>query len=97
MRAVLVMSTLLLVGAPTAPAERADTYPRRIGIDVERYRFELTLEDGTDAIEGRTTVSVLFTANGVTEVVLDLASLDSSGLGMVVRSVSTETGEALSF
>ncbi len=77
------------VGAPTA-----DDYPRRIGLDVENYRFELTLRDDTDVIQGRTTVAVRFTNNGVTELVLDLAGVGESGNGMTVRSV-TSGGETL--
>ncbi len=74
----------------------SDLYPRRIGIDVENYRFELTLSDETDEILGRATVSVLFTSNGVTELLLDLASVDAEGRGMTVSGVTAD-GEGLRF
>jgi aminopeptidase N len=63
---------------------------------VERYRFELTLSDAQDRIEGRTTVSVIFTNNGVTELLLDLVEADAGGAGMTVRSV-TAAGAPLDF
>jgi aminopeptidase N len=72
-------------GVPRAP----DDYPRRIGIDVEGYRFELTLSDDTDEIVGRATVSVRLTNNGVTELQLDLRSRDERGRGMYVSAVSS--------
>ncbi len=54
-RARLWMLALLvppILGADT----ELDTYPRRTGIDIENYRFEITLSDDTDEIEGRATV-----------------------------------------
>lgn len=66
-----------------------DDYPRRIGVDVEAYRFELTLRDDTDRIAGRTTVSVRFTNNGVTELPLDLVGAGEDGKGMSVSSVES--------
>jgi aminopeptidase N len=64
-----------------------DEYPRRIGIDIENYRFELTLRDDRDVIEGRATVSVRFTKVGVTELPLDLIGANGEGQGMTVTSV----------
>ena len=87
--ALLVVATL---GADTG----LDTYPRRTGIDVEHYRFELTLSDDTDEIVGRATVSIRFRANGVVAVPLDLTSVDGSGRGMRVSSV-TRSGAALDY
>jgi len=74
------------VGAD-ATAVLPDDYPRRIGIDIERYRFELELSDGTDAIEGRATVSVRFTGSGATRLPLDLVGSRPDGTGMTVRAV----------
>ena len=34
------------------PHPTLDEYPRRVGIDVENYRFELTLSDTADQIDG---------------------------------------------
>ena len=58
-------------------------------MDVEHYRFELTLTDRDDRIHGRTTVAVRFTANGPRELVLDLATPDGTGKGMTVGRVHT--------
>jgi len=96
MRRVRLLVLALLV-LPTLGADTAlDTYPRRTGLDVENYRFELTLSDDTDEIVGRTTVSIRFRANGVVEVPLDLTSVDGSGAGMRVSSV-TASGAALDY
>ncbi len=91
---LLVLALLVL---PTLGADSAlDTYPRRTGIDIENYRFELTLSDDTDDIVGRTTISIRFRANGVVAVPLDLTSVDGSGAGMRVSSV-TASGAALDY
>ena len=43
---LLVLAFLVL---PTLGADtRLDTYPRRTGIDVDNYRFEITLRDDPD-------------------------------------------------
>jgi aminopeptidase N len=73
-----------------------DDYPRRIGIDVEHYRFELTLRDDTDAIDGRATISVRFRNNGVIELPLDLTGDTGAGSGMAVSRV-TAGGAELAF
>jgi aminopeptidase N len=105
---LLLFSALLVFGPhpdvgplpDVAPSLRSvpslDDYPRRIGIDVEHYRFELELSDETDRIEGLATISVRFTNNGVTELPLDLTGLGTSGRGMTVSSV-TAGGQALVF
>jgi aminopeptidase N len=69
-----------------------DDYPRRVGIDVEHYRFELTLTDLDDRIGGRATVFIRFTENGPTELVLDLATSDATGTGMTVGRVHSRGG-----
>ena len=89
-RAIL---TALLVLA--AAAARADTYPRQPGVDALHYAFRLTLGDETDEIVGETTASVRFLSDGVTEVVLDLASA-AGGKGMTVSSAASG-GEPVSF
>lgn len=88
------------VAAPLAVAVLAatpgDDYPRRVGIDVEAYRFELELSDESDEIRGRATVTVLFTRDGVEELPLDLVGRGSDGRGMVVRAV-TSAGAPVQF
>ena len=67
-----------------------DTYPRQ-PVDVEHYRFALTLTDSTDRIEGQATVRMRLLAAGLTRVELDLAGVTAArqGKGMVVRAVSS--------
>ena len=81
---LLSLGLLLSWGSPGA-----DPYPRRVGIDIERYRFDLELRDDTDEITGRATVTVRFTQDGVTELPLDLVSRSAEGQGMRVSSVSS--------
>jgi aminopeptidase N len=85
--AAVAAGAAVAVGASPAGSAFIDDYPRRIGVDVERYRFELTLSDDTDEIVGRTTVSVRFTNTGVAELPLDLVGQNASGRGMTVASV----------
>lgn len=84
------------VGPVDDVAAAIDEYPRRIGIDIENYRFELTLRDDSDVIEGRATVSVRFTNAGVTELPLDLVGANGEGQGMTVTSVEV-AGRPLDF
>ncbi|MCH7991008.1 MAG: M1 family metallopeptidase [Gemmatimonadetes bacterium] len=91
-----MMISVALAGSSAHTAPELDDYPRRIGIDVENYRFELTLNDDADEIVGRATVSIRFTSNGVTELDLDLTSVNDEGLGMSVGSV-TSNGVPLMF
>ena len=72
MRAILVLAAALLLQPHPAPT--LDEYPRRVGIDVENYRFELTLSDADDQIDGRAVISIRFTEDGVAELPLDLTS-----------------------
>jgi aminopeptidase N len=72
-----------------ALAAALDDYPRRIGVDVEHYRFELALSDDTDVIAGRATVTIRFTGNGVAELPLDLGTPRPDGTGMTVTAVTS--------
>ena len=82
----LLVVTVLCIGIS---ASLADTYPRRIGIDVLNYRFEVLLSDASDEIFGRSAVTVLFTRDGVAELPLDLTDIDDTGQGMRVLGVSS--------
>ena len=64
----------------------------RPGIDIEAYRFELTLRDDSEQITGRATVTFRFTADGVVELPLDLIGLGPDGQGMEVDGVTTAGG-----
>ncbi len=92
-RAVLLPA--LFVGL-LAAAGPEDNYPRRLGIDVESYRFELALSDDSDEIDGRASVTVRFTSNGVVELPLDLVGRTADGRGMEVTAVMSGE-ESLAF
>ena len=96
MRVLWLLSSVLLTAASWPTDAGTDSYPRRIGIDMENYRFELTLSDDTDEIVGRATVSLRFASNGPTELPLDLTSVNGEGLGMTVGAV-TANGAPLGF
>jgi len=66
---IIAVLTLLL---STAAGAAADVYPRQPGISVERYTFDITLNDANDDIAVRATVDLAFIAAGVTAVELDL-------------------------
>ena len=89
MRVLWLLATALLTPIHPAISSDTDDYPRRIGIDIEHYRFEITLSDDRDVIVGRTTVTVRFTSNGATELLLDLTSRNEQGQGMTVGSVTS--------
>ena len=89
---------ILLAALPVATAPlAAQDGPGRPGIDIEAYRFELALSDDTDEIAGRATVTLRFTADGVTEVPLDLIGRGADGRGMEVLSVTDPEGGPLPY
>jgi aminopeptidase N len=71
-----------------AVAVRGDPYPRQ-PIDVEHYRFALTLTDSSDRITGEATVRLRLLQANVVRVTLDLADMRDArqGRGMQVISV----------
>ena len=83
---IQALASLLLIVA--APVGRTDGY-RRQPVDVEHYRFVLTLSDSTDRIAGEATVRMRLLAAGLTRVELDLADASSArnGRGMRVSAV----------
>ncbi len=87
-----VLSFLLLgLTLVTAePSSAGDTYPRQPGIDVQHYKFALSLNDSTDAIDGEATVTVRFTKTGLTGFFLDLAT-PANGKGMTVTRVTGDS------
>ncbi|HLO81042.1 MAG TPA: M1 family metallopeptidase [Chitinophagaceae bacterium] len=70
----------------------ADDYPRNYSIDIIHYAFELKLLDNTDEITGKATISILFKADDISQVRLDLINRTEqrSGKGMVVESVTLD-------
>lgn len=87
----LLLLAALGTSLGASPAPTRDTYPRQ-PVDVEHYRFALTLTDSTDRIEGEARVRMRFLADGLTRVELDLAAVtpERQGKGMVVRAVSLD-------
>jgi aminopeptidase N len=67
-----------------------DDYPKNRHIDIERYVFDLTLNDANDSLAGSATIVARFLADGITTLRLDLinAGYDSAGRGMVVSRVT---------
>ncbi|MFN0097264.1 MAG: M1 family metallopeptidase, partial [Gemmatimonadaceae bacterium] len=92
--AILLPALTALTALPSAPA---DTYPRQ-PLDVEHYRFALTLADSIDRIEGEATVRMRLLSAGLRVVQLDLADASPArnGRGMNVRAVSSG-GRTLAF
>ena len=97
---------LLIVAALASHAPRPisipktttrDTYPRQ-PVDVQHYRFQLTLSDTTDRIEGAATVRMALLAADLRTVSLDLIAKTAArqGRGMTVRAVSRD-GKPLAF
>lgn len=78
---------LLLLLASLATSLSADTYPRQ-PLDVEHYRFAITLADTTDRIAGEATVRLRVLA-GVSAIALDLANVSPTrdSKGMTVQGV----------
>ncbi len=81
-------TALLLASMVTRPF---DTYPRQ-PVDVEHYRFALTLADSTDRIDGTATIQLRMLTAGVTAVTFDLADATDTrqGRGMRVTSVTRQ-------
>lgn len=93
-RRVAVVALFATAGGASAAA---DTYPRQ-PIDVEHYRFAITLSDTTDRIGGEATVRARWLAAGVGTLALDLANATPArdGKGMVVQRVASG-GRTLAF
>jgi len=73
----------------------ADAYPKNPGIDIQHYRFDLTLSDATDEIKGIATINILFKEKDISNVRLDLTNADN-GKGMKVESV-IQNGKSLEY
>lgn len=64
-----------------------DAYVRQAAIDIQHYRFEIEIEDKSDRMRGRAKLDVL-ALQAYSKINIDLGSLDASGKGMQVESVS---------
>lgn len=81
-----VVIAAVLAWAPGAV--RADAFPRQPGVDALHYVFRLTLSDASDEITGEATARLRLVKEGLSEVVLDLASVTNSK-GMMVTAVTS--------
>lgn len=88
---ILLFATAALAKGPL------DRYPRQ-PVDIEHYRFAITLADTTDRIEAEATVRLRLLRPDVRTVALDLADVTPArqGRGMRVSAV-TSRGVALTF
>jgi aminopeptidase N len=73
----------------------ADNYARQPGIDAQHYTFRISLTDANDEVAGEATIDLRFLQSGVSQVVLDLTSVED-GKGMNVTAVNSR-GAALKF
>ena len=88
---------LLVMVAAVASTAQADPYVRQ-RIDVQHYRFAITLADSTDRISGDATIRFAVLQADLTQVWLDLAGVTPArqGRGMRVSGV-TRDGSPLVF
>ncbi|MEQ8303350.1 MAG: M1 family metallopeptidase [Cyclobacteriaceae bacterium] len=70
-------------------ANATDNYPKNPNIDIDNYRFALTLSDDSDVIRGEAEISVLLKKDGVESLRFDLIgkSENMGGKGMIVSVV----------
>ncbi|HNC30235.1 MAG TPA: M1 family metallopeptidase, partial [Cyclobacteriaceae bacterium] len=72
-----------------------DNYPKNPDIDVQHYRFDITLSDETDEIKCTATIEILLKKKDIRQIRLDLTNV-SSGKGMTVSAI-TQNGKQLSY
>lgn len=87
-----ILSAFFLLIAAGTPRP-ADTYPRQ-PVDVEHYRFALTLSDSTDRIVGEATVRMRLLAADIRSVTLDLADASGAKTGRGMRVSAVTRGRA---
>ncbi len=73
----------------------SDPYPKNPAIDVIHYIFQIEVNDLTDVIAGKASITIQF-KKAIEEFELDLYNQDSSGKGMEVKGVAWN-GKQLSF
>lgn len=64
-----------------------DPYPKNENIDIRHYLFQLEVNDTTDVLSGRASLTILF-KKPITEFELDLVGKSNNGKGMTVSTVS---------
>jgi len=87
----LALPLLLAFAFVCTPAAAIDDYPRDWDVDVQHYRFHLTLSDASNEIVGSTEITVRFAQAGVRQVTLDLVGrTPEAATGMAVVAVTSE-------
>lgn len=85
MRLILFIFSL----ATCLTVQATDKYPRNPAVDVQHYKFEVTLTDNSDNIQVLASVTTLFRLKGLSQIRLDLVN-ESQGKGMRVKQVKAE-------
>ncbi|MBK7132734.1 MAG: M1 family metallopeptidase [Bacteroidales bacterium] len=67
-----------------------DGYKRNLNVDIIHYKFNVSVNDSTDRIDGKTTIKVKF-LNYADVISLDLSNRDTTGRGMLVSAVSVNS------
>ncbi len=89
LRGLLAAAFVLMPAAFAA----ADHYPRQSAVDIRHYAFALEIKDSADVLSGEAVIDVLFTADGITALALDLDGPSADGkTGMTVSAVRSESG-----
>jgi aminopeptidase N len=69
----------------------ADSYPRQLSVDIRNYIFKVELTDDASLISAEAEIDVLFRAEGIAELFLDLIGRSADGkTGMTVSAVKAE-------
>ncbi len=79
--------SILVFSVFVSTANGKDAYPKNPDIDIQHYRFELTLSEGSDEIHGIAVIDIQFKKSGVSKLRLDLFSKAPEGKGMIVESI----------
>jgi aminopeptidase N len=89
------MRLILLFLFVSLTVSATDKYPKNADIDVQHYKFDITLSDETDEIKCSATIDILLKKKDIRQVRLDLINADK-GKGMTVASVM-QNGKKLSY
>jgi len=89
------MRLILLFLFVSLTVSATDKYPKNADIDVQHYKFDITLSDEADEIKCSATIDILLKKKDIRQVRLDLINADK-GKGMTVASVM-QNGKKLSY
>jgi aminopeptidase N len=86
---------MVLLAALATPLTAQQHYQRQPGVDVQHYRWSVTLSDSTDEIVGDALITINFTQPGLRSIFFDLNNKAAGGRrGMVVTAVSADSAAA---